>query len=216
MKQTLFFAIALAVLLSGCSFFKGLAPVTPADPGPAVDIVARALENTIALQTKDEGRTFCSGVAAEGVFITAAHCVGKVDFDVLYRGKSYPGVITLVWEERDLAFIDAIGARMQDTPGMTEWEPIVGQKIVWTGYPAGIELLMGTGIVAAPKTVAFGLVGFTAIYGMFTPGNSGGPVWDETGKLFGIVSSGLVYGSHPQTVGYVVSPESLKEALKAL
>jgi len=212
--------ITLALLLSllpGCGLFKGLfPPPQPAAPeAPKVDILGRALDNTLAL-TVEEG-IFCSGVAAEGVFLTAAHCVDDgIPFGVLYRGKNYPGTVAAMWPETDLALIDAVGAPVRDTVPLTEWEPQVGQKVVWTGYAMSVELALGKGIIAALDSTSSWAPGAVVVYGQFMPGNSGGPVFDETGKLIGVVRGTVSSDVQAFPLGYVTSPAALKEALKSL
>lgn len=210
-----FGAVLIGAFISGCSMFTlPTPPPSPSVPGsPKVDILARTLRNTVALQTAI-GDIFCGGVVAEGIFMTAAHCVDDGDpFDVLYRGKTYPGTVTFMWAHYDLAFIDAVGARVKGTIPMTEWAPQYGQRVVWTGYPGGRELLMGKGIVASPLSTWTGKM---VVFGGFVPGNSGGPVLDESGKLMGIISSYMEYATHITVVGYAIPPEHIKEALSTL
>ncbi len=208
--------VALSVtLLSGCGLFTlPTRPPSPSPEPPKVDILARVLKTTVAIQSVT-GFIFCAGVAAEGVFMTAAHCVDSgAPFDVLYRGSVYPGTVTFMFAEQDLAFIDAVGARVKDTIDMTTWAPQYGQRVIWTGYPAGDDLQMGTGIVASPDATWPG--GKVTIYGGFVSGNSGGPVFDESGKLMGILDSYLEYDGHPRPLGHIVPPDAIKEALESL
>jgi S1-C subfamily serine protease len=209
------FAAALIAGLSGCSMFKfPTAPTTP--EAPKVDILARVMKNTLSLERTGDPDPFCSGVAAEGVFMTAAHCVeGEPTFWVRYQGELHPGIVTYRFEGHDLAFIDAVGARVRDTVPMTEWEPQYGQKVIWTGYPT-VDLTMGFGIVASPSSDTEWAKGLLAVYGQLIPGNSGGPVFDETGKLLGIGSRVLRYDDHFTHITYIVPPHVIKEALESL
>lgn len=216
MKHT--FLLLLALTLSGCGFFKSLIPPAQAEP-PAedkVNVVARAVAQTIALQV--DGRVFCSGVAAEGVFMTAHHCIEDgVAFQILYQNKVYPGAVTLVWAEADLAFVDAIGARVKDTIPMTDWEPDFGHRVIWLGYPLGMELMMGAGIVGNPSVPSpweEETQNMLLVHGSFLPGNSGGPVFDQMGRLIGLVSGTTTMMGVPVPRGYVVPTSAITQSLE--
>lgn len=211
--------LALPLLLSGCGFFKGLVPSAPPSPPveDKVNVVARAVAQTIALHQNDN--IFCSGIAAEGVFMTAHHCVEDGEaFQVLYQNKSYDGVVTLVWAEMDLAFIDAVGARVRDKISMTEWEPDFGHRVIWLGYPLGQYLAMGSGIVANPEIDSpwHSEREVLVVYGQFIPGNSGGPVFDQAGRLIGLVSGTLTYGPSLVPLGYVIPTKAIQQSLDSL
>lgn len=208
------------LFIPGCGLFKFSPPQVREPEEPKVDVVARAVDNTIGL-VNQEGEIFCSGAVAEGVFVTAFHCVdGEKSFRVLYKGTLYQGFATYIFPEKDLAFIDAIGAKVKDTIPLSDWQPQLGQKVVWLGYPQGTELLMGTGIVASPSSEGSWAPGFLAIYGQFIPGNSGGPVFDEDGKLIGIVSSTMLvpmgFSASYVPIGYAVPWPVLRDTLNSL
>jgi S1-C subfamily serine protease len=207
----------LSIVLSGCGFLSGLtaAPTEQAPAPPKVDVVKRAVANTVALHDAETNERYCSGVAAEGTIITAAHCVDADTFTVFYQGKSYPGVVVEMNAKQDWALVDAVGARLQDTIPFAEKYPSLGNKVIWTGYPLGLDFMMGTGIVGNPRIEGDGRA-FIAIYGQFIPGNSGGPVFNYKGELIGIVSAtmairGEFSGFLP--IGYAVPVDLVKAAL---
>lgn len=218
MKHTI--AALLIVLSSGCGLFKFQPPTAPEPEGP--DPVALAVENTVAIGNEAED-IFCSGVAVEGTFLTAAHCVmedGKVDespFRVRFRGKWYPGVVVTVWPEKDLAIIDAAGAKTRKTLEVSPWEPAYGMFVVYLGFPLGDpHLHLFDGRVSAPVDSHQGYL--FDVDGQFIPGNSGGPVLDERGRLLGIVSSTTALPGFPipqfLPIGHAVRPEFIREILK--
>lgn len=133
-----------------------------------------------------------------------------------YMGTNFSFVVALDWPEKDLTALQLIGKRLKDTVPLAPEGPVWGQKVVWTGYPLGAQIIMGQGIVGNPKS----LQGRMSIYGQFIPGNSGGPVFDETGKLLGIVSSTMAIPGVPfpqlLPVGYAIHWDDIKQALEAL
>jgi len=209
---------ALTVGLSGCGLLSSLGnppPAPPAPSAPKIDVVARAVKNTVALQDYEE-RRFCSGVAAEGTIVTAFHCVdGDEPFQVLYKGQAFPATVTLTLPERDLAFVDAVGARLKDTVPLAEKSPVLGSKVIWTGYPLGLDFIMGLGIVGNPSytTKVLGEGDWLAVYGQFIPGNSGGPVFNSKGALIGIISKFIVGHGAPWPVGIAIPHHTLKDHL---
>lgn len=207
----------LSIVLSGCGFLSGLtaAPAEPAPAPPKVDVVKRAVANTVALHDALTNDRFCSGVAAAGAIITAAHCVDEDAFTVYYQGKSYPGVVINLNSKQDWAIVAAVGARLQDTIPLADKYPSLGNKVIWMGYPMGEDFIMGTGIIGNPR-IQLGSSEWLAIYGQFIPGNSGGPVFNYKGELIGIVSSTMVVGGQFASylpIGYAVPLDYIKGAL---
>lgn len=217
--------LLLALSLSACGLFQFPKPQPP--PEPEVDLVGKVLSNTVALRMTHpetgEVSAYCSGVAVDGIFVTANHCIEIIDtemfagfkFDVLFRGESHPVAVVVSWPEVDLAVIDAVGARARDTLEVSPWEPDYGVKIAWAGYPLGFGPHIFHGFVSNPQDPELEFL-FT-VDGQFIPGTSGGPVVDEQGRLIGIVSSSaMAVVVLPQLIdiGYAVRPEYIREILE--
>jgi len=207
------YTLALLLLsLPSCTLFSVQQPKEP--PAPKIDVVARAVNNTVAI-IDDAGDRICSGVAAEDFILTADHCLTSAS-KVRYRGTDHPFVISLTWVEKDLSVLQLIGKRLRDYVPLATQEPVLGQKAVWLGYPLGEDLILSTGVVGRPKDSHGRLV----LSGQILPGDSGGPVFDETGKLIGVMVSTMALPGffYPQflPVGYAVHWDTIKEALAAL
>ena len=217
MKHTPYLLL-LSLLLAGCGLFQMPPRQEPAPEAEQIDAVARAVHSTVALLNDDF--IFCSGIAVEGAFITAHHCISDAQpFRVRYMGKEYEGAVTATLEEYDLAAIDAVGARMRASVPLSDWAPQFGMFVIWLGYPAvDSHLHLFRGGVSAPvdKTDPY----LFDIDGQFIYGNSGGPVLDERGRLLGIVSSTafLPNAPYPQImpIGHAVRPEYIKQLLDSL
>jgi S1-C subfamily serine protease len=98
---------------------------------------------------------------------------------------------------------------------LAEKEPVLGAKLIWTGYPLGLDFMMGLGIAGNPnyQTPMLGEGYWLAVYGQFIPGNSGGPVFNGKGELVGIVSSLMATPGHAWPVGIAAPLSVLKNHL---
>ena len=208
-------AILLSVLLSGCGLFKNLPSPQPQKvEEPKVDLIALAVDNTLGIIYN--GVIECTGTAVEGTFLTALHCIqDEGEFQISYRGKTYKGILVSIFEEADLAVVDAIGAPTKNTLEMSPWEPIRGMKVVWLGYPLDYNLQLFAGHVSSvegPKSTQFDIAG------PVIPGTSGGPVLDEKGRLIGIISAFMAINGipHPQVlpVGHIILPQYIRTMLE--
>lgn len=214
-ERALELIILAALLLPGCVAARALAPTEV-----PLDKVEVLLDNTIALgvvNEKNEWSVFCSGVAVEGTFLTAHHCLEDEEpFSVRFRGEWYTGAVVAIWPERDLAVIDAVGARTRGTLRVSSLEPTSGDAVTWAGHPLGNgQAHIFTGVVSVPVTL--GMDTFFAIHGQIIPGESGGPVVDEFGLLLGISSSTMALPGmmFPQLlpVGRAVRPHYIRTIL---
>ncbi len=159
-------------------------------PPPAV----AALDHVVFLET---GSTMCAGAHLGGGRVaTAYHCVapgGRVrvtDRD----GGSTVGRVRGVDRGRDLAIVQVDGLSGEGLPlGPT---PEVGDGIVVLGHPLASDLPSGFFSGTLRFSLAEGVVSAVGdqalqITAPLNPGNSGGPLVDEEGRLIGVVSRRL-------------------------
>lgn len=136
------------------------------------------------------GKAVCSGafIDESGDIITAGHCAADAaQIEVVtYDNRTYQAVIVATSSTHDLALLHI------DRRGTAHFSPakevIRGEKIFILGSPLGITNSLSTGIVAKLDGDAT-LVDCGAL-----PGNSGSAVYDEDGKLVGILTAGYVVG----------------------
>jgi peptidoglycan hydrolase-like protein with peptidoglycan-binding domain len=154
-------------------------------------------------------------ISREGEILTNAHVIrgcGAIEV-----GGVGAATVLAVDERRDLALLDT-GATFQTTiPIRSGGQLELGEPVTVLGYPY-------RGIVSTSLTITQGIV--SAIVGLdddpsrfqltaaVQPGNSGGPVIDEAGRLIGVVAARIndgyiasATGSLPQNVNFGIRVE---------
>lgn len=156
----------------------------------------------------DDG--FGAGVIinTDGDVLTSAHVVkgGETIIVQTYDLQGHAAHVVLIDEEMDLAVLRT------DSTSST-WRPIeldgtehlsVGISVYVIGHPMGLGWTVSQGIISALR--AAGEAGPTALIqtdATISPGNSGGPLLDDRGRLVGIVRSKLV-GPGIGNIGFAV------------
>jgi S1-C subfamily serine protease len=118
--------------------------------------------------------------------------------EVVSRGEAYPG--------KDVALLKVEGKDLPTVPLGDDSTVDTGEKLYALGYPANVTFLedftqssqstatLTDGVVSAKKETAGG---YTAIQtnATISGGNSGGPALDDSGRVVGITTAGLVSGA---------------------
>ena len=163
------------------------------EPPPVSDVMDNALPSIVEiLGESGTGTGFIIDEA--GLVVTNRHIV-EGDDRVLIRvatGEVYIGRITRTHSDLDLAYIE-IDADREFTPiilGDSE-EIRVGDGVLAIGFPLGLELgrapTITKGIISAKREAP----AYLQTDAPLNPGNSGGPLLDEFGKVIGVNTSGI-------------------------
>lgn len=115
----------------------------------------------------------------KGLWATAAHCVHDGD---MVEGTKVRWVA--VDTKKDLAVYQA---NSRVALHIAIKEPEIGDRVSLTGYPYGaLDPVTFYGYVANPRT-RFQLDSFIALYNILgLPGDSGGPILDNSGRFVGV------------------------------
>lgn len=192
-------------------------PTTPAGRG-AESLARYARETTVALVFVDEegeGHRFCSGVRIAGNrILTAAHCIvayqeetGELCPNIEnHRGRQSGCDVLAVDGDRDLALLHS---RADQGPSAVLGPlPEVGAPALAVGHPFGLEWTVTFGRISAQRyaggehQVPFN---WTQYDGGIAPGNSGGPLFDDQGRVVGIASFYIIFHGH--LGGFVAADE---------
>lgn len=180
-------ALALVVALAGCG--PRLADVDA--PGPLA-VAADGLDEQ-AVRVRN---VTCEGIITGSAFaldrhrlITNRHVVaGAKRIEVnLADGSSLTARVESVASRGDIALV-AVAADLPVTNPLGH-DPSVGDRVRAVGYPGGGRLTVTSGHVRAllpPSSVPDGVARFM-FDARVVPGNSGGPVIDDAGKIVGVV-----------------------------
>ena len=123
---------------------------------------------------------------------------GWASAQVVGRHKRFD--MALLWLERNSGGADFI------QPVATYSSVQMGEKIFVIGHPEGLNFSVSNGIVS--RTPGNDILQVSA---PISPGNSGGPVYDEYGNLLGIVTSKVASAADPdaENLNFAVSTDAL-------
>ncbi|MFT4627612.1 MAG: hypothetical protein ACI8PZ_006299 [Myxococcota bacterium] len=165
--------------------------------GVALAAPSEALDAVVLVQ---QGATMCAGAVVDprGTVVTAYHCVatGGHPSVIARDGRRAVARVVNVHVASDLAVLRVDGLAGVPFLSLRPESPDIGEQVHALGHPLGSEAPQGfyegtlrwsmsTGVVAAVGARSL------QITAPVNPGNSGGPVVDDEGRLVAVVSRRL-------------------------
>jgi serine protease Do len=220
----------LAVVLAA-ALLPAFAPATQAQNledifrkvGPSV-VVVRSKGRDVNAGGVTNFKQTGSGVlvSSDGRVMTAAHVVNGMD-EITVEGVAGEVVratllsantaadVSLLQLERVTAAMRV--ARMGDSDAVQ-----VGQQVMIVGAPYGLSYSMSVGWISArwpPNTIFpdMPLAEFLQTTATINTGNSGGPIFNMTGEVIGIVSQNISKSGGSEGLGFVVTSNSARNLL---
>ena len=147
----------------------------------------------------------------DGLFLTNHHVIDECeDIAVLYNGMKAKGRLTAYDVALDLALVD-VSAPSPFYARLDNSKPLIGEELIALGFPMGVafgdgpsyskgELTNANDAKTNIRGLPFKQEGFLLTSVPVASGNSGGPVFNQTGALRGIVS-------------YVINSSAIEELL---
>jgi cytochrome c-type biogenesis protein CcmH/NrfG len=170
-----------------------------AHAGTAIEVFELASKSTvvvIAYNSNGEVDAFGSGVVLpDNSVATNCHVIeNSAKIAVLYQQKEYQAKKRYTDPDRDTCTLTTTGLKapsveMGSTKGLK-----VGARVYAIGAPKGLELSLSEGIVSSLRPVEGGQ--YIQTTAPISPGSSGCGLFDENGRLLGLVSFYLAEGQN--------------------
>jgi len=177
----------------------------------ANEVFEKASKSTVVVTALDaSGKPVMLGtgvVMPGGEVATNFHVIEKADrIAVSFQGKQYPAEKINADKARDLCSLVALG--LSSTPielGSTR-ELKVGARVYAIGTPRGLDQTISEGIISSLRETTGGR--YIQTTAPASPGSSGGGLFDEEGRLIGIMSFQISGG---QSLNFAAPVEWLRE-----
>lgn len=148
------------------------------------------------------------------LFATARHVIGTDNWVLKDRHRAMLSLASGIWAGAEVVArhtsLDLALLWLPRHSGNGEFaQPIAspkeGQTIFVIGHPEGLKYTLSTGIISRMENST------VQISAPVSPGNSGGPVYDQQGNLLGVVSSTLdkSYQPNAENLNFAVSAQAL-------
>lgn len=141
-----------------------------------------------------------------GLLLTSAHLVKNNSLVKDENGKVFP-IIDIIWQnaQADLALIKVVG-NFQPLPLANSLESEVGEELSIISNPSGFQNTLSTGILSSRRKSSSNSLVQLQYTNPISPGSSGGPVFNENGKVIGIVQ-GIYVNQHTQNLNFGIPIE---------
>jgi S1-C subfamily serine protease len=161
-------------------------------------------------------------ISADGKVMTAAHVVHSMDqISVEFLGgETVTARVVASEPAADLSML-----QLEHVPPGAKVSPLadsntvqVGDPVIIVGAPYGLSYSLSAGLISArwaPNTVykTMPLAEFFQTNATINTGNSGGPMFDATGGVIGIISHNISKSGGSEGLGFVVTINTAKQLL---
>ncbi len=185
-------------------------------------LFARAAPSVVSVSVEGGAHRMGSGFAVSAnEVVTSLHIVDAADAIVVrdVGGVERPARVLGSDARSDLALLSVEGAELVPVALGTAADLQVGDAVVAIGNPFGLGHSLSAGVVGhrgrrlARDAQAGPQVDFVQLSIPLNPGNSGGPVFDQSGTVVGVLSGVHAQG---QAIAFAVPVDVVVDALPAL
>jgi serine protease Do len=123
---------------------------------------------------------------ANGLVVTNVHVVGYHGRVLAVDDKDFEAKVVYADTRRDIAFVmPAMPLGLPPLVLADSRQAVAGQRVVAIGHPMGLAFTVTQGILSATDRIVGG-VPYLQTDAALNPGNSGGPLLDEQGRVLGV------------------------------
>jgi S1-C subfamily serine protease len=153
-----------------------------------------------------------------GFLLTCAHVVeDATDIQVALAGKSYPGRLVALDQFHDLAVVRIAATGLPPVPMADSNAVQLAESVRVVGYP--LSGMLGNSIKATQGSVAGMVQGeghnLIQVDAAVNPGNSGGPLFNASGGVIGVVNAKLAH-EEISNVGFAVPSNVAQQFLQRM
>ncbi len=178
--------------------------------------VAKVIDDEIEDEPQGSGTAFV--VSSDGYLVTCAHVVQDALQVTVKLGDEQLSADVVAFDPvQDLALLRVPAKNLPALPLATASEIELAQPVRVVGYP--LTTMLGKGVKITSGSVA----GLTEtdddgaqrfqVDAIVNPGNSGGPLVDDQGRVIGVASA-LLYGFQISEVGFAIPVEEVQKLLE--
>lgn len=196
-----------------------LALIKLTEPKGLVKEVADATDASVIIKRKDKGHGSGFAVSQDGYILTNFHVISDKKFDtfsdikvILTNGTEVDAKIVRVNRAKDLALlkVDAKFDKAFKIENKKLFKKL--QEVYTVGTPKSIELGQTVSIGLISNERSFNNNNLLQLSMSVNPGNSGGPLFEKSGVLHGVIQSKLV-GYATEGISFAIPAYSLLEYL---
>ncbi len=187
------------------------------------DVFDAAAPGVVNVRIGEPPRRVGTGFAlSASVVVTARHLVVDAQSPIIVlnqEGRSFEATVVGTDARSDLALLEVSDGALMPLPLGSSESLRVGDTLVAIGNPYGLGHSLSAGVLAQrgrrpdPAEPQAPRVDFLQLSMGLSPGNSGGPVLDESGLVVGVLA-----GTHAQgaAIAFAVPVEALQRSLPRL
>lgn len=153
-------------------------------------------------------------ITSDGYVVTNYHVMEGAKAATIITSDNKNHDVTLLGYDQnmDIALLKISGTYKALT--LDSKKAQVGEKVIAIGNPLGLQFSVSQGIVSAiDRTGPNGIAGYIQTDAALNPGNSGGPLIDNQGKVLGINN---FKAGNSESLGFALESDFIKQAVNGI
>lgn len=176
-------------------------------------VVSKAMEGVVSVET-DSGSGSGFFVNSACLVITNAHVVSGAETIIVRNAAKRLNIaeVVAIDDERDLALLRSNARTCTPVPLIDSSKSKIGQDVYAIGSPLGLSGTVTKGIISSLRTTSNG-VQLIQLDAALNPGNSGGPLINQSGQVIGVTTFKL---KGFENLNFAVTSNEVRKAFSIL